>query len=147
MKHDHRLSAPCATLQDKIFTLGAGDDFVLFFLNRLYNILDGGFFFAIFYDLPEIRIKKNFFVASADFFVRQVIPYGEKFVFEIQNDSVLCAESPAKHSLIIIFVDGKGNMALLIIFPRQRSAPIDNFELHVSLFSDIVTVIAFFRVS
>ncbi len=48
--------------------------------------------------------------------------------------------------MIVVFVDRKIDAALLIIPHGKRRAPIDNFEVDVALFADIVTVIPLFFV-
>ena len=54
MQHHHRLAAARAALEHETFSLGTGDDFVLFFLDRFDDILDRGLFLAVFDDLPKI---------------------------------------------------------------------------------------------
>ena len=146
MQHHHRLAAARAALEHETFSLGTGDDFVLFFLDRFDDILDRGLFLAVFDDLPKIGIEENFLVPSADLLGREIVLDGQKLILEIQHLPVLGAQGAAQDRLIIVFVDGKGNAAFLIIFTREWRAPIDDFELDVPLFADVIAVVAFERV-
>lgn len=85
VQHNHRLAAARAALKDEAFPFGTGDDLVLLFLDRFDDVLDRGFFLAVFDDFPKIGIEKNFLVPSPDLLVRQIFPHGKKFVFEIEH--------------------------------------------------------------
>ena len=146
VQHNHRLAAARAALKDEAFPFGTGDDLVLLFLDRFDDVLDRGFFLAVFDDFPKIGIEKNFLVPSPDLLVRQIFPHGKKFVFEIEHLPVFCAQRAAKNGFIIVFVNRKGNAALLVISSGQRRTPIDNLQLYVAFLADVIAVISLERI-
>ena len=44
-------------------------------------------------------------------------------------------------SVIVVFVDRKDDLAFLIILSRQRRAPVDDLQIQLTVFSDIITVV------
>ena len=146
VQHDHGLAASRTALQDKAVPLGKGDDLVLLFLYGFDDVGDLGGVFAGAQDLFEVGIEDDLLVTPRYLLFGEKIAQVQVFVFVIEKTAVFRAQRAAQDLLVIILVDGKEDLALLVILAGEGRAPVDDLEVDISSLADIVAVVPLFVV-